>query len=190
MKKWLFNPFIYVAGMRSLLIGWVIMLITAAIGYVSKMHFDGAIDMHTGQAPPSSYFISVLEMFIDWVCLVLPLYIFGRIASESSIRFIDVAGTLALAKWPMIFMTLLGFLPLPQLDEKTANFKDMLAFATNPTVITEALISLPIIIWIIVLMYNAFAVSTNLKGGKAATAFIAGVIIAEVISKVILKFLL
>jgi hypothetical protein len=188
MKKWLFNPFIYVAGMRSLLIGFSGMAIASIIAFFSKAHFDGAIDIHVGA--PLTVQMAFIEPLLDWVCLVLPLYVFGRIASESSIRFIDVAGTLALARWPMIFAAFLGFLPVPKFDMKNADLHYLMAFTTNPSVIVLMLLTIQIMVWTIILMFNAFAVSTNLKGGKAATAFIAGLIIAEVISKVILKFLL
>jgi len=97
MKKWLFNPFVYIAGARSLVIGWVIMLITACICMYSHTHFDGVLDAHNGRVTLASmYFI---EPFTDWICLVLALYLGGIIFSKSTIRFIDVAGTLALARW-------------------------------------------------------------------------------------------
>src|SRR4051812_45608613 len=107
MKKWLFNPFVYIAGAKSLLIGWVIMLATAVIGYYSKTHFDGVVDLHTGYATPLyAYFF---EQIIDWGCFALVFYIAGAIFSSSSIRFIDVAGTAALARWPVIFSAIIGF---------------------------------------------------------------------------------
>ncbi len=188
MKKWLFNPFIYVAGMRSLLIGFAAMAIAILIAIFSKTHFDGVIDMHVGAPLPIQ--IAFIEPLVDWACLVLALYVLGRIASESSIRFIEVAGTLALARWTFLFAAFLGFLPVPQFDIKNADLHYLMAFTTNPAVIVLMLLTIPIMVWTIILMFNAFAVSTNLKGGKAATAFIAGLILAEVISKVILKFLL
>jgi hypothetical protein len=188
MKKWLFNPFIYVAGLRSLLLGFASMAIASIIAIFSKAHFDGAIDVHVGA--PLSIQMAFIEPLLDWACLVLPLYIFGRIASESSIRFIDVAGTLALARWPMIFAAFLGFLPIPKFDMKTADLHYLMAFTSNPVVIVLMLLTIPLMVWTIVLMYNAFSVSTNLKGGKAATAFIAGLFIAELISKLILKLIL
>ena len=40
------------------------------------------------------------------------------------------------------------------------------------------------LIWMIYLMYRAFSVSCNLKGGKAVVLFIAALIAAEVISKI------
>lgn len=181
MKKWLFNPFIYVAGTKSLLIGAGVIILTAVIAIFSQTHFDGPIDMHMGAdlSIPAAF----VEPLIDWICLVLPLYLLGRIASGSSIRFIDVAGTEALARWPMFIVALLGFIRPP---DKVTSADDALKLITQPSFIIQSLAVLPFIVLTVALMYNAFSVSTNLKGGKGAGIFIAGLVIAEILSKVIL----
>jgi hypothetical protein len=187
MKKWTYNPFVYIAGGKALIIGLAVMILTATIAVFSQVHFDGAIDMHIGS--PLSTPMAFLEPLVDWICLVLSLYIIGRIASDSSIRFIDVAGTLALARWPFMFNALLGFLPVPKFNLQTMDLHYIIAFITNPAVIALMVISLPLVILTIALMYNAFAVSANLKGGKSIGAFIGGLIVAEIISKVILHYM-
>jgi len=42
------------------------------------------------------------------------------------------------------------------------------------------------IIWMVALMYRAYAVSCNVSGGKAAGVFITALILGEVVSKIIL----
>ena len=42
------------------------------------------------------------------------------------------------------------------------------------------------LIWMVTLMYKAYAISCNLKGAKAIGSFIAGLIAAEVVSKLLL----
>ena len=181
MKKWLFNPFVYIAGMRALLTGWAIMLVTAGIGYYSNAHFDGVIDMHTGRiAPLPVYF---WEQLIDWGCVVLLFYPAGLIWSKSSIRFVDVAGTFALARWPMIISAILGFgIKMPA----AIHTVDDVMNAITGTVILIGLFVMVFTIWMIALMYHAFTVSCNMKGGKAIGIFIAGLLIAEILSHVIL----
>jgi hypothetical protein len=186
MRKWLFNPFTYIAGMRALLIGFAGMAIAAVIALFSKVHFDGAIDMHIGAPLLNSK--AFIEPLVDWACLVLPLYILGRILSQSSIRFIDVAGTIALARLPLLLAALMGFLPIPPFNLKSADLHYIIAFTLNPAVILLIVLSIPLIIWTIALMYNAFSVSTNLKGEKSITAFVGGLVIAEVLSKVLLIY--
>lgn len=183
MKKWLFHPFTYVAGSRALIIGWAVMILTSVICVYSNVHFDGVLDMHNGakKFPLSMY---LFEQFIDWVSLVLILFAAGRIFSQSAIRFIDIAGTLALARWPLIFPALIGFgIHVPATKNMSI---DELQKQFTPGMIGLSLLSIVFMIWMVALLWQAFSVSLNLKGGKAAGIFIGGLILAETISKLIL----
>ena len=181
MKKWFFNPFIYVAGSKSLLIGWSAMLVTAFIGIYSKTYFDGVLDAHPGDLPLYRYFIAQL---IDWGCGVAMLYTAGRIFSASSIRFIDIAGTHALARWVMIFPAFIGFGITAVPDPATHTVKE-LTDAITPLMIALSLLSTVFLIWMVALMYNAFSVSTNIKGGRAGGIFAIALLVAEIASKII-----
>ena len=183
MKNWLFNPFVYIAGTKAFIIGWAIILVTAVLAFFTHTHFDGAIDIHFGR--PTPWINCIIEPLVDWTFLVICLYILGRIASESSVRFIDFAGTLALARWPMLLATFLGFIPVPHIDPKTS-LKDIEITAMTPSVIILGVLTIPLIVWLVALLYNAFSVSANLKGRKAAWTFIAGLVMAEIVSKIIL----
>jgi len=54
---------------------------------------------------------------------------------------------------------------------------DLLVFAL------AMFLTLLMLIWMIALMYRAYAVSCNVKGAKAIITFIVGLVIAEVLSK-------
>jgi hypothetical protein len=45
---------------------------------------------------------------------------------------------------------------------------------------------IPFLCWMVALMYKSFSVSCNVKGGKAIGTFVAGLIIAEILSKLAL----
>jgi len=186
MKKWLFHPFVYVAGAKSLVIGFAVMLLTAFVCSYSHTHFDGVIDAHTGCITP--LYIYYAEPFINWACLTLLFYPAGLIFSRSAIRVIDVAGTLALARWPLLFYAVIGFGLNPTGVDGHSDLNSLLAHITGP-MIALAVFGSIFIIWMVVLLYNAVAVSCNIKGGKAISVFIAGLIIAEGLSKLIFHLL-
>src|ERR1700677_4881392 len=146
MKTWLFNPFKFIAGNKALLLGMGTMLITAIVCFFEKAHLDGVIDMHEGLTTP--YYFYFIEPIIDWLCLVIPLYIFGRIFSASSIRFIDVAGTSALARYPIFFVVLIGLL-VPDLPHDQKKFLD--SIQNDPHVMLRligvAILTIPMIVW-------------------------------------------
>lgn len=179
MKKWMFNPFIYIAGTKALAIGWTVMIATAVIGYFSHAHFDGVLDLHNWpHATP--LVLHLLEQLNDWLMLTIVFFVAGKLSSNSSIRLIDVAGTMALARWVAIVPAIMGFgIHVP---ENIPHTQEQILAMITPLTIVLGLLSFVFIIWMVVLLYNAFAVSCNLKNGKATVPFIVGLILAEAAS--------
>jgi hypothetical protein len=173
MKILLFNPFKYVAGLKALLIGLLVMLITAVVAFFTKTHFDGIIDAHTGHILPFYWYL--LEPLLAWIGAVIPFYLAARIFSKSSIRLIDMAGTLALARWPYLFVAALNF-TLPSAPPTDIH---QIGAALILALFAELLLG----IWMVALMYNAFTVSSNLKGRRGTFIFITTLLVAEVLSK-------
>jgi hypothetical protein len=170
MEKWLFNPFTIIAGWKALLIGTFFFFITSTAGYFTQIHFDGPLSVHYGLQ--LSFYLFLMENIIAWLSMVIIFYLFGTILSKSTIRFIDIAGTIALARAPISF-TSLGIMQW---------FKLM-----NPSSLLFVpfyfLYMLPLM-WLIILYYNAYSISCNLKGIKLIISFILGICVAEIISKI------
>ena len=184
----LFNPFVYIAGGQALLLGIVAILVAGLIGSAGNTHFDGVLDVHSGAGAHLWFFLS--EGIADWLCLAAVLWIMGRIASRTSFRTIDVLGTQALARWPTVFIALItlpkgfqrftGYLVDQLLKPGTkAVFSPLDAAVFGAVVLGIILFTC----WLVALMYKAYSVSCNLKGGKAIGTFIGGLIIAEILSK-------
>jgi hypothetical protein len=176
LSKWLFNPFIYVAGEQALFIGWAGMLAASVVSYFSKTHFDGAIDIHFGASGKYLWFLG--EQLIAWFSVVVVLYPLGLIFSKSRIRLIDVAGTLAMARVVTLPVALMGFLPIYPVN------------LDNPVkLMLSVVLTIIPAIWMVALMFNAFSVSANIRQGKAVACFIVGILIAEILSKTLIFYL-
>jgi hypothetical protein len=188
LSQWLFNPFRFIAGFKALLLGLAIILISAFVGSFSNTHFDGVLDLHTGAAAPMWFFL--VEGLIDWICLAVPLFLFGLIVSRSAFRTIDVLGTQALARWPYLIAALAM---LPNANQRVLAYlmskliQTAPAAAINPADVLvfgfAMIVVLLMTIWMVALMYRAYAVSCNIKGARAIVTFIVGIIAAEAISK-------
>jgi uncharacterized membrane protein len=187
LKQWLFNPFQFIAGGNALFLGLVIMLAAAFLGSLGDLHFDGVIDLHIGKPAPLWFFIA--EVLIDWLCLSIVLLIAAFFVSRSSFRIIDVFGTQALARTPYLaallvimpkgFNRFAEYLAAKGMQQPTAitiESTDVLLFIVGIVVV------LSMLVWMVALMYRAYSVSCNTKGGKAIISFIAGLIIAEILS--------
>jgi hypothetical protein len=177
MKQLLFDPFIRLAGGHSLLAGLFTLLLTGLIGYYGPAHFDGVLDTHQGM--PMSLWFFLAEQLINWLSLTLCLYIAGLICAQSRPRLIDIAGTQAFARWPMIFTALVFLLPIPMPD--IHHLDDI-----SPLFWLSTLVDILILIWVIALMYRAYVTAAHVKGTKAVISFIIALLLAEVISKFII----
>lgn len=183
----LFNPFVYVAGAKALALGVGAVLIAGGLGYLARTHFDGVLDTHTGAAAP--FWIFLGEGLADWLCLALTLLAAGRLISRTSFRTVDLLGTQALARWPTILIALLttpkGFTRFGEtlVQQFSKNQKPEFNGPDALVFLLVVLLMIPLLCWVVLLMYRSFSVSCNIKGGKAIVTFIVSLIIAEVVSK-------
>jgi len=171
------NPFKYIAGFKSLAIGVIVFTVAIYIGVLNKVHFDGVIDIHAGAKAPLWFFFA--EAYVSWFIFSLFLYVGSLIISKSKIRIIDIFGTQALAKVPLIFISVICFIPVFHFNYNGIPKIDV-------WLLTFGLITILFSIWIIALMYNAYSTSANIKGSKAIISFIVVLLISEVLVKVFL----
>ncbi len=173
--KLFFNPFRYVAGWTALGIGLVIMAITALAGWANGVMFDGALDIHTARHTLSMAFQMQGVAFLS---LMLCMWAAGAIFSKTQYRVVDVVGTVAFARAPMMILALLAFLPI--MPERMDSF-GMVCF----TVLAVLAVA-----WMVALLYNGYTVCFNMRGLRSALSFIGGILSAEVVSKLAIAFLL
>jgi flagellar biosynthesis protein FliQ len=109
------------------------------------------------------------------------MWITGLIISKK-FRFIDILGTMTLAKFPYIILAIIGFfVEIP--DMSNLMHDPYSVFQSVPFDILLAL-SLPVTIWYIILIYNAFRVSCDISGSKLTVGLIVGLLVAEILSKI------
>jgi hypothetical protein len=193
LGTWIFNPAMYVAGVESLITGVSIILVASWLGCLSRTHFDGVLDVHTGMDAPPWFFVA--EGFLSWLSVVLTFWIVGRVVSRTSFRLVDLAGTQAVARVPMLFTAVFGLLPgygrFSQALMKTVEC------GVPPTV--DAFLSLDAIwflvvllvmvvaaCWMIALMYRSYVHVCNIRGGRAGWSFVGALVVAELLSKVVI----
>jgi len=179
----LINPFIRIAGWQAFGLGLLFVILMGLLGTYSGIAFDGVIDMHMIDI---SLLQSFLYLGIDLVCLVVVIWLTGLIVSKN-FRFIDILGTMILAKAPFLLLSIAGFFTTtPDLSEI---YKDPYIIFQSVSFVILIALSIPVIIWSITLMFNAFRVSCDIKGSKLTVAFIVALLVSEALSKVLIYFL-
>ena len=176
--KWIYNPFEKVAGWKAFGIGIAILSITTLIGYFGNTVFY-ATEIKTVPSVTLSKAFSLQGLGL--VVTVNIMYV-TALLSAKQVRFQDILGTVTLAKYPVIFVALL-ILAFGQLVtsidvNELLNTKFAL-FDLVPLIIFGIAIII-LAIWEIALLYNAFSVSTNLKGTKCGVLFTATLFVSEI----------
>jgi len=179
------NPFTRIAGLPAFGLGLLFTTLIGFFGAANGVIFDGVLDVHF----PGKVTIidSFLYLAIDLFSLVLVMFIAGLFVSRS-FRFVDILGTMTLSKAPFLILALAAyFVTVPDM-------KDILE---DPSIVLQSasflfilILSFPIIIWNITLVYNAFKVSCDVKGTTLNINIIFGLLISEIISKALIYLLI
>jgi hypothetical protein len=193
MKKLIFNPFTQIAGIKAFLLGILVVVLTSVICFFSHAHFDGTLDTHFGaEGNMAQYF---KEGFVDLASVIIVFYVLGLIIAGTRFRFIDIAGTMAFARIPVILTPIFALIFSPEKfthymlytflhkgEPVTISSLDIIGF------VITTLITILMVIWMIALMWNAFRICMNSRKPKIIVTFIVGLILAEVISKIMLIY--
>ena len=207
LATWLFNPFHYLAGWGALGVGLAVLAAVSLIGAAGNVHFDGVLDMHMGAHAPMWVFWA--ESAIDWLVMALLTLLSGMIFSKSRTRVIDAFGTQALARFPTLPMALIMCLPGTRhvtdalarvidspamLGDVQALVRHLVSFGVTPVdwaqFALSLLLAIVLTIWMIVLMYRAWATSCNFSGPGAVGGFVGLLLLGEIVSKVLVYVLL
>ncbi len=186
-----FNPFHYVAGVHSLIIGVGIIFLVSVIGYFANCRFDGLIDVHIGGVLHAPFWIFIFEGFVNWFAIACVVTISAKIVTKSKYRAIDVFGTMALARYPYSIIAVLSLIPsIARYSHYiTSKFlKTGMAVSVQPydaaVFALWLILIMVLIVFSIILMYRAFSVSCNARGPKAIWYFIVVFFVCEIITKV------
>lgn len=177
----MFNPFTRIAGWQAFGVGLTFVIFMGIIGTYNNVSFNGALDAHFVQHMTFVRSFSLLA--IDLISLVLVMWITGLIISKG-FRFIDILGTMTLAKAPLVILAFAGYF------NKTTDQNKM---PENPFELFQSIsfiilmiLSVFIIIWNVTLMFNAFKISCDVKGSKLTVAFIIALLVSEAVSQIVI----
>ena len=190
VARWLFNPFIRIAGEQALAIGLIVIVASGLAAAAAGVHFDGLLDFHPGYRV--SFWVPTVEGLLNWSVITVLLVGVSFLVAPSTVRLVDIAGTQALARFPLL-LAALACIPGPVREANEA----LVTAAIEGRMVTPSAASLvagqfavACWIWMVWLMWKAFSVSCNQRGGRAVAIFVAAVIAGEVATKFLLGRLL
>ena len=200
--KLIVNPFIRIAGGQALIWGFLGLIVSTLLCWISGYHYHGLL--HFGPAPNPAWWCYLAEHLIVWLIPALLFYLGGLFLSHSRIRVIDVLGTVLFAQLPLLGMNLISLLPAmrmmsqmnmnlteepERLDFSAQSPEEMLAQPYFVLAMILTLLGLPFLILTLIWMFNALKVSCNLKQWKLWTVALIGIIGGDVLCRLLIAWL-
>ena len=188
--KLIVNPFIRIAGGQALIWGFLGLIVSTLLCWISGYHYHGLL--HFGPAPNPAWWCYLAEHMIVWLIPALLFYLGGLFLSHSRIRVIDVLGTVLFAQLPLLGMNLISLLPaMRMMSQMNMNMspEEMLAQPYFVLAMILTLLGLPFLILTLIWMFNALKVSCNLKQWKLWTVALIGIIGGDVLCRLLIAWL-
>lgn len=171
--NYLYNPFKWIAGLKSIVIGLAGLLIVSYTSFQTGTHLNGLTNIVF--AKDSDFVFYLVEHLLSWISISMFFYISGLILSKSRIRIIDILGTSLLARIPLIIAPLFRVLPFL----KSFVFQSFEMYMITGIYLISS-------IWTIVLLFNGFKISCNLKNDRLIASFIVSILLSEIVTRLLL----
>jgi hypothetical protein len=186
----LVNPFQKIAGVKALIFGLPILLVTTFLNTIAN---GSLVLSRTGfiqhQTTFPGFFALTCQYLVMWfilsICFALTATLFRK-----KIRFIDFLGTLAFAHYP----SLLSAVIMATLQSINANFYSSMIKATTAPhfslgTTTFLMFALIVSAWQMTTYFYAFKESSGLTSKKLGWGFAAPFIVAGIIATQIIKLI-
>jgi len=191
MIKKLFNPF-HLSEKKLMSFGIIALLIGTYLGFIFNCRFDGVIDLHFTEKV--KLFLPFIDLLASIVVAAVIFYFIGLFINKKT-RILDLFITVLIAKVPFYLLPFFNIgNKMYEVSNKTIsliNPKSDLKLLPNEILflILSTIISLLAIIWSVILLYNGFKIATNSKENKHSILFVFGLLLSEIVSKIIIHFL-
>jgi hypothetical protein len=174
----LFHPFERLSSKTTLGISFVVALCSLVISRWS-IRFDGALDLHTSIAPVV-WRVAFIEQVAAWPVTAISLWALAKVFQKQT-RLLDFMAFVGAARLPL----LLAAVSLVLVVQNPLFIQTYQSLTLSSFLLLVGVI-LPWFLWLIALLFNAYKVASGMRGRKLIVSFIAGLLIAETLSKVVL----
>ena len=190
---WL-NPFQRIAGVKALIIGVVILILTSYVGVKAGIYYLGPLSLINATALPKQSFAHpflflIYQNTVAWITLSLLFIIAAKMLQKGRVRIIDFLGTTLLGRFPILMITLSAFLIrifFPEVLNIDVS-KGLQVHGSIAQYLFSILISV-FLIWQGFVYFYAFKESSGLTGKKLWWGFLGAIVLSEFIAMPINTF--
>lgn len=184
----LINPFQKIAGFYALILGMCVLIIMSYVGVIAKVYFPGVLTLLNGSVVANqqlaiNFFLLAYQNLV--ACLVLAgLFMSAaKIFQQKRVRMIDFFGTVALARFPLLILTLCMAI-IRVVNPEFLALDLSKGIPLHPSLVMSVLsgITICLFIWQIAAYFYALKVSSGLIGKRLWFSFIVSLILGECIA--------
>jgi hypothetical protein len=175
---WVLNPMSRLPSVAVLLISMACVSLGAVVSRAG-IRFDGALDVHI-VATHVTWATALADALVSWP---LPALVFWAVARsfKSRARYVDCLAAVGLGRPVALVIGAAGVLladpsAMARVEPGKIGLKLVLL----------ALISLPLVVWMVALMVFGFREASGMRGMRLAVASVIAIVVAEVTSKIAL----
>jgi hypothetical protein len=184
-STFLLNPFQKIAGLKALFLGIITLLLTSYFGVKAKLYFLGPFSIINEsalakQSMSHPFAFLLYQNVVCWLVLAIVLMVTAKILQKNKIRMIDFLGTVALARFPFLILTvslLLVRVFYPEI--LNVDFKHGLPLHPSMAQSLFGIIVTSCAIWQITVYFYAFKESSGLTDKKLWFGFFVAMGLAE-----------
>jgi hypothetical protein len=191
----LFNPFIKMAGSKAAFIGLIALIISSWLNSVYNVHLGGVIDIYL--VKNLSLKTAVSENLVIVASLVIVFGLILYFLKGLRFRIIDIVGLVLFSRIPFVLAPFIGSL-IPK--EKLQHLLKAAENISSPQGLEEiqnelvlisliGFVMLLLVVLFIIWLYNAFVLLNNEKSLKVNLLFAVGLVVSEIVSKIIITFI-
>lgn len=185
MKEILLKPFEKYNEYQLMIFGTIALVVGSFVSSFCQANFDGAIDLHFTVFQLS--FVDILKQnLINISTLFLCLYLAGLYRYKKT-RSIDILNTVLISRAPFYFLALFNANQSLSIDPSLPASAIMEHVMDNVILFVVMTVTLiVVVVWMFALLYNGYKIATNAKGNLGLPLFIAAVVVAEIVTKLIM----
>lgn len=182
------NPFQKIAGLYALILGAITIICMSYLGTIAKVYFPGIIDclnaavVKNPKISPNFIFL-LYQNIVCWFLLSILFIFTAKYFQNKKLRMIDFFGTVALARFPFLFLTfLLSIIQIVAPSFMNIDISQGIEIHLSFSMVLFSLMAIGFGIWQIAAYFYALKVSSGLIGKKLWISFILAIVVAEAIS--------
>lgn len=174
--------------------GILVIIALTVVAWWGGVHLDGALDLHLALEPPSALLI-IAESLVDWLSLGFLLLAASKVFGGNGGAGAHLAAV-GLSRFPYILAAVVGSRQVLGKAMRAALIVGEEQITVRPQelmtpgVIVGSVALIALIIWSVAILYLGYKEAGRIQGGRSAGSFVIGLIFAELISKLLVIWLI